>query len=359
MIKRRRTRQVKVGGVKIGGNAPISVQAMTKVETDNVAKSAKEINRLQKVGCEIVRVAVKNLEQAKAIRSIKSRIDVPLVADIHFNYQLALKAIESGADKVRLNPGNISRRDEIASIVTAAKKRKIPIRIGVNSGSLIYKSHKPRPDGRWTALSVRLAKSALGYVKIFENLDFYDIVVSLKASDVISTVEAHERLAGLCDYPFHLGVTASGTPSGGVIKSSIGIGALLLKGIGDTIRVSLTSESQEEVVAAKKILSALELRDFGPEVISCPTCGRCEVDLIKIVGEFKKRLDRSRFALRRLPFKIAIMGCEVNGPGEACEAELGLACGRGWGVLFRRGKIIRKIKENDFVKELLREVERF
>ncbi len=339
MIKRHNTRQIKVGSVKIGGPAPVSIQSMTKIETSNVRAVVAQIKALEGYGCEIIRVAVKNLEDADAIKAIKRRINIPIVCDIHFDHRLALKCIENGADKIRLNPGNIKKREEIEKVIKAAKKAKIPIRIGLNSGST----------------DTDLTASALNYIKIFEALNFHDIIISLKASDVISTVEAYRKISRVCDYPLHLGVTAAGSYDSGVVKSSIGIGSLLLDGIGDTIRVSLTADPVEEVIAAKRILSALNLRRFGPEVISCPTCGRCQVDLGKIVRKLEGELSAIGYRLSaKRPVRIAVMGCEVNGPGEAREADIGIAAGKGSGTLFVKGKVVRRVKEKYFVKEILK-----
>ena len=338
MIIRKKTKQIKVGGVKIGGGFPVSIQSMTKVETSNLRAVILQIKSLESAGCDIVRVAVKTIKDAQAVRFIKRKTEIPIVCDIHFDYRLALECIDSGADKIRLNPGNISKREEIGMIIKAAKKREIPIRIGVNSGST----------------SVDFVKSALDYIKIFEELDFRDIIISLKASDVVKTVEAYRRIAALSDYPLHLGVTASGPYDSGIVKSSIGIGALLLDGIGDTIRVSLTADPVEEIAAAKRILSSLNLRKFGPEIISCPTCGRCQVDLIKIVNELENKLTAYSLKLKaKEPLTIAIMGCEVNGPGEAKDADIGIAFGRDSGMLFKKGKIVKKVSSKNAVKELL------
>ncbi|MDP2929132.1 MAG: flavodoxin-dependent (E)-4-hydroxy-3-methylbut-2-enyl-diphosphate synthase [Candidatus Omnitrophota bacterium] len=337
MIIRKKTKQIKVGGVKIGSGAPVSIQSMTKVETANVRAVVSQIKSLDGAGCDIVRVAVKTIKDAEAIIDIKRRIKIPIVCDIHFDYRLALECINSGADKIRLNPGNIGKREDIERIVKAAKKRGIPIRIGVNSGST----------------SIDFVKSALNYIKLFEELDFRDIIISLKASDVVKTVEAYRRMAALSDYPLHLGVTASGPYDSGIVKSSIGIGALLLDGIGDTIRVSLTADPVEEVAAAKRILSSLNLRKFGPEIISCPTCGRCQVDLISIVNKVDNAVRCTQYAVRKKPLTIAIMGCEVNGPGEAREADIGIAFGKSIGMLFKKGKIVKKVSSKNAVKELL------
>ncbi len=348
MIQRKKTKQIKVGNVKIGGGAPILIQSMTKVLTSNVRSVVSQIKDLERCGCEIIRVAVKTMEDAEAIKAIKRKIRIPLVADIHFDYRLALSSIMNGADKIRLNPGNIRNRDEIVQVVKAARVARIPIRIGVNSGSV---------SDRYGSSPDTLVRAALGYIKMFERLGFYDMVLSLKASDVTSTVEAYRKMSRLSAYPLHLGVTAAGSKEQGVIKSSIGIGALLLDGIGDTLRVSLTADPSEEIVAAKRILSSLGIRKFGPDIISCPTCGRCQVDLVRIAREVEAKLFAKHYPLnaKRMP-TIAIMGCEVNGPGEARSADIGIAAGKGSGILFVNGKIIRRVKEKDFVKELMKEV---
>jgi len=339
MIKRRRTRKIKVGDVIIGGSAPISIQSMSKVKTSDISACVAEIKALEAAGCEIIRVAVKSHDDARAIGRIKRRIRIPVVADIHFDYMLALAAIKSGADKIRLNPGNMRKKGEIEEVVRAAKKAKIPIRIGLNSGSI----------------STDMVKAALDYIKLFEEIDFRDIIVSLKASDVTSTVEAYREISKRCDYPLHLGVTAAGPCDSGVVKSAIGIGSLLLDGIGDTVRVSLTADPVEEVIAAKRILSSLGLRRFAPEIISCPTCGRCQVNLTEIVKKLERKLstmDHGQSTKHQL--SIAMMGCEVNGPGEAREADIGIAFGKGSGILFKKGKIIKKVTVKNAVKELLK-----
>jgi len=370
MIKRKNTRQIKVGSVKIGGGAPVSIQSMTKIDTSDVKAVVAQIQDLERSGCEIVRLAIKTPGDAGAICSIKRKVKIPIVADIHFDYRLALAAIKTGADKIRLNPGNMRKREEIAQVIKAAKKAGIPIRIGVNSGSLFTNDERRTPPTRQRAgqaTNDALVASALHYIKIFEDLDFRDIIISLKASDVITTVEAYRKMSGLCDYPLHLGVTASGSYDQGIVKSAIGIGALLADGIGDTIRVSLTADPIEEVIAAKRILSAVGLRRFGPEIISCPTCGRCRVDLGAVVQNLEQALYASaeggsasggkRYTLyANRPLKIAIMGCEVNGPGEAKEADIGIAAGKGSGVLFVKGKIVKRVKEKDFVTEMLKVV---
>mgnify|MGYP001572698052 CR=1 FL=1 len=341
------TKQIKVGGVKIGGGASITIQSMTKTDTRDVLATVRQIKELEKAGCEIVRVAIKDFEAAAAIKAIKRKVNLPLVADIHFDYRLALAAIENGADKIRLNPGNIYKENEIKEVVKLAKKRKIPIRVGANSGSI-----RNRVKGERLGVD-DMVKPVLDYIKILERMDFYDIIVSLKASDVVSTIEAYKLFSKKSKYPLHLGITAAGPASTGIVKSAIGIGSLLLDGIGDTIRVSLTGDPVEEVITAKNILQALNLRNFGPEIISCPTCGRCQVNLEKIAEEVGSRV-KSEGCKKQV--KIAIMGCEVNGPGEAKEADIGIACGKGSGVIFKKGKIVKRVKEKDIVKELLREI---
>lgn len=342
MIKRKKTRQIKVGNVKIGGNAPVSIQSMTNTQTSDIRATVKQIKALEAAGCQIARVAIRDLDDAASVKAIKRAIKIPLVCDIHFDYRLALACIKAGADKIRLNPGNVKKTEEIAAVVKAAKKVGIPIRVGVNSGSAGANS----PDA--------LVGAAKRYIKILEGLDFHDIIVSLKASDVLSTVESYRKMSQICDYPLHLGVTAAGPYKGGIVKSSIGIGSLLLDGIGDTLRVSLTADPIEEIAAAKQILSALNIRRFGPEIVSCPTCGRCQVDLISIVKDVEKRLS----GLKLGAVRVAVMGCEVNGPGEAKDADIGIAAGKGSGALFIKGKILRRVKEKDFVTELVKELKR-
>ncbi len=345
-IKRRKTKQISVGGIKIGGNAPIVIQSMAKTVTKNVAATVKQIKSLERSGCEIVRVAVKDTTDAKAIREIKKKISLPLVADIHFHYQLALEAIKNGADKVRLNPGNIFKVNEIKEVVASAKKHKIPIRVGLNSGSVKMQG---------SSVAESMVKSCLDYLKILEKMDFREIVVSLKASTLSDTLAAYRKMSSLCGYPFHLGITASGLPSQGIIKSSIGLGILLSEGIGDTIRVSLTSRPEEEVYAAREILNVLGLRKFGFDLVSCPTCGRCEVDLISKVRAIEQKLLLGGNNHKQ-PQRIAIMGCFVNGPGEAKEADLGVAFGRKFGLIFKKGKVIKKLPENRAVNYLLKEL---
>jgi len=350
-----KTRQIKIGGVKVGGGAPVSIQSMAKTDTRDVTKTVQQIKGLEKAGCEIIRIAVKDLEAAKAIKAIKKGINLPLVADIHFDYTLALCAIKNGADKIRLNPGNIYKEEEIREIVKSARKRRIPVRVGANSGSLRNRLHESPAAARGARKDAAndLVKSVLDYIKILERMDFYDIIVSLKASSVLDTVEAYRLFSAESRYPLHLGVTAAGPVSTGIVKSAIGIGALLLDGIGDTIRVSLTGDAVEEVIAGRNILQALDIRKFGPEIISCPTCGRCQVNLKNIAEETGRRIRESGYNKQ---VKIAIMGCEVNGPGEAKEADAGIACGKGSGVIFSKGKVLYRVKEKDLVRELLKNI---
>jgi (E)-4-hydroxy-3-methylbut-2-enyl-diphosphate synthase len=344
MTKRRKTKKVWVGKVPIGGDAPVSVQSMTKTDTWNVTATVKQIKRLEKAGCEIIRVAVPDMESALALSKIKSQIKIPLVADIHFDYRLALKAIDEGVDKLRINPGNIGAEWKVKEIVKSAKMRKIPIRVGVNAGSLprdlLTKYKKPSAPA--------LVDAALRQVRILENLDFNDIVISLKSFDVPTTVEAYQLISKKTNYPLHLGITEAGLPLLGSVRSALGIGLLLAEGIGDTIRVSLTGDPVEEVKVGYEILKSLNLREHGPTIISCPTCGRCEIDLISLTKKVEQKLKNVK-----TPLKIAVMGCVVNGPGEARDADLGIAGGKGYGLLFRKGKEIRKVKERDLVQALM------
>jgi (E)-4-hydroxy-3-methylbut-2-enyl-diphosphate synthase len=352
-IRRRKARVIKIGKVAIGGNNPIAIQSMTKTKTSDIEKTVRHTKDLESAGCEIVRLAVRDEEDSRAIRKIKEKIGVPLVADIHFNWRLAIDAIDNGADKIRLNPGNIYRKEELREIARAAKLNDIPIRIGVNSGSIIrVKGQGLRVKGQAEAM----IKSALDYIRVLEGFKFYDIVVSLKASNILDTIDAYRKIAGLCDYPLHLGVTATGAPYTGTIKSAIALGTLLLEGIGDTIRISLTDKPVHEVAAAKIILGTLKIRSFGPEIISCPTCGRCEVNLVEIVRNLEDRLTTDHVPLTAKPTKVAIMGCVVNGPGEAREADIGIAFGKKEGLLFKKGKPVGKVSFNNCVDILLKEI---
>ena len=330
MIQRRKSRKVKVGNLYIGGDAPITIQSMTNTRTSDVGATVRQIKALEEAGCDIVRVAVPDMEAAEAISEIKKQISIPLVADIHFNYELALKAMENGADKIRINPGNIGSKDRVLKIVSMAKEKGIPIRIGVNSGSL--EKGILREYGHVTAEA--LVESALGHVRILEELDFYDIVISIKASDVLMAYNAYRLIAEKTDYPLHVGITEAGTVYRGTIKSAVGIGSILLSGIGDTIRVSLTGDPVEEIKAGKEILRALGLYSKGVQFVSCPTCGRTQIDLISIAERVEKELENYE-----KPIKVAVMGCVVNGPGEAREADIGIAGGKNSAVIFRKGEI--------------------
>lgn len=342
---RRKTKEIKIGGLKIGGDAPITVQSMTNTDTRDAVSTVNQIHRLEQAGCDLVRVAVVDREAGLTLGRIKKQIRIPLVADIHFDYRLALLAIEQGVDKLRINPGNIGSPDRVKAIVRAAKDAGIPIRVGANAGSLATWA-----ADRFGNTPKALAESALEQIRILEDLGFSDIVVSLKASSVPFTIEAYRIMAGLVDYPFHVGITEAGTAWFGSIKSAAGIGVLLAEGIGDTIRVSLTGDPVEEVKVGWAILKSLELRSRGPVFISCPTCGRTKIDLERIAAEVERRLSHLT-----KPIKIAVMGCEVNGPGEARDADLGIAGGSGEGLIFRKGKIIRKIKEEELVDALVEE----
>lgn len=347
----RQSRQISIGDVKIGGGAPVSVQSMTVTDTRDVASTVSQIKRLEEAGCDIVRVAVPDMDAAKALGAIRKEIRIPLVSDIHFDYRLALESIRQGVDGMRINPGNIGARYRIKAVVEACRERGIPIRIGVNSGSLekdILKKHKhPTAEA--------LVESAMRHVQILEDLDFLDMKISVKSTDVKKMITAYRMLADETEYPLHLGVTEAGTPGMGTVKSSIGIGALLAEGIGDTIRVSLTGDPVEEIVVGMNILRSLGMRNNGIELISCPGCGRLEIDLEKLVSEVEQAV--SGFDLPR-PVKVAILGCVVNGPGEASEADIGIAGGRGKGMLYRDGKLIKSFREADLVGELVKEIER-
>ncbi|MBU3153792.1 flavodoxin-dependent (E)-4-hydroxy-3-methylbut-2-enyl-diphosphate synthase [Clostridium estertheticum] len=346
-MEARKTKKIKIGDLYIGGDSKIAVQSMTNTDTRDVEATIKQILELEKVGCDIVRCAVPDMVAAEAIKDIMKGIHIPLVADIHFDYRLALKVIENGVSKLRINPGNIGNIDRIKLVADAAKAKGIPIRIGVNSGSLekdILKKY-----GHVCAQA--LVESALKHVKILESLNFYDIVISIKSSDVVMMIESYKLLSGKVDYPLHLGVTEAGTTWRGTIKSSVGIGALLASGIGDTIRVSLTGDVVDEVKVGIEILKSLGYIDDGIKFVSCPTCGRTQINLIKIANEVEKRLE---FCNKNI--KIAVMGCIVNGPGEAREADIGIAGGDGVGLIFKKGEIIKTVKEEDLVEELIREV---
>ncbi|ENH97486.1 4-hydroxy-3-methylbut-2-en-1-yl diphosphate synthase [Gracilibacillus halophilus YIM-C55.5] len=346
---RKDTRQVRIGNVVVGGRDEVVIQSMTTTKTHDVEATVNEINRLEEAGCQIVRVACPDERAANAIPEIKKQINIPLVVDIHFNYKLALMAIEGGADKIRINPGNIGKRERVEEVVNAAKEKGIPIRIGVNAGSLerhiLEKYGYPTADG--------MVESALHHIQILEELDFHDIVVSLKASDVNLAIEAYEKAAEHISYPIHLGITESGTLFAGSIKSAAGMGAILSKGIGSTMRISLSADPVEEVKVAKELLKTFGLASNAATLIACPTCGRIEIDLISIANEVEEYISTIK-----APIKVAVLGCAVNGPGEAREADIGIAGARGEGLLFRHGEIIRKVPEEIMVDELKKEVDK-
>lgn len=346
-MERRASKQINVGGVLIGGDASVSVQSMCNTDTRDVNSTVKQITELKTAGCDIVRLAVLDMDAAKAFADIRKQVDIPLVADIHFDYRLALECARGGADKIRINPGNIGSPDRVHAVAEECGVRGIPIRIGVNGGSLekeIMEKYKaPTPDA--------LCESALGHIKLLEDCGFYNIALSIKSSNVLSTVEAYRKIARVIDYPLHIGVTEAGTEYGGVIKNSIGIGALLLDGIGDTLRVSLTAPPVKEVTAGIEILKSLGLRK-GIRLVSCPTCGRCQVDMISVAENVNKRI-----ATIDKDITVAVMGCAVNGPGEAREADIGIACGKGEALLFKHGQTVRKIPIEKAADELIREIE--
>jgi (E)-4-hydroxy-3-methylbut-2-enyl-diphosphate synthase len=348
-FKRMKTKKIAVGNIFIGGGSPITVQSMANTDTRDVKNTVKQIKLLEEAGCEIIRVAVPDIEAAEAIRKIKKSISIPLVADIHFDYRLAIQSIMNGADKIRINPGNIGGAERVKNVIEEAKDRSISIRIGVNSGSLekniLKKYNGITPEG--------MVESALNNIKILEAQKFTNTVVSLKTSNVLMTINSYRLMSQKSDYPLHIGVTEAGTVKKGTVKSAVGIGCLLAEGIGDTIRVSLTGDTIEEVITGKEILKALGLRNEGIEFISCPTCGRCRINLVKIAEEAEKRL-----AHIKTNIKVAIMGCAVNGPGEAIEADIGLAGGDKEVLLFKKGVIVEKVKEENAVDILVKEIEK-
>lgn len=347
MFNRTKTKQISLGNIKIGGGAPVSIQSMTNTDTRDVEATVAQIKDLEEAGCEIIRVAVVDEQAAKAIKSIKDQIKIPLIADIHFDYKLALASFENGADCIRINPGNIGGELKCVQVIHAAKANNKSIRIGVNSGSIEKEIRK-----KFGVSAEALVDSAAGYVKLFEQNDFTNFKVSLKASSVNLSIEAYTRFAEKFSYPLHVGITEAGTVFSGTIKSSAGIGAILSRGIGDTIRVSLTGDPVLEVRTAWEILKSLELRKKGVEIISCPTCGRAEIDLIKLAEATENALAKFKSTLH-----IAVMGCPVNGPGEAKEADYGIAGGRGQGLLFKKGEIIRKVEEKELLTALLEMLE--
>ena len=348
MIVRRVSKPIRIGSVTIGGDSPIVVQSMTKTDTRDVMSTINQIKELEECGCELVRVAVPDMESARAISAIKRGISIPLIADIHFDYRLALMALESGCDGLRLNPGNISQPEKVKTVALAAKERDVPIRIGVNAGSL------PRAADPQLPIAQQMVEAALQQIRLLESLDFDLINVSLKAFDVPTTIEAYRDIASKIPCPLHIGITEAGTPRTGIIRSTVGISTLLYLGIGDTIRVSLTADPREEVIAGYEILKSLNLRQHGPILVSCPSCGRAEVDIVKLAEAVEKELLKID-----KPVKVAVMGCVVNGPGEAKDADVGIACGKGRAVLFKKGEKVRTIQEKGFVRVLMAEVEKF
>lgn len=348
MYTREQTRQIQIGQVKVGGGAPIAIQSMTNTKTHDIEATVAQILKLEEAGCEIVRVAVPDEAAAKSIEQIVKRIHIPLVADIHFDYRLALMAIENGINKLRINPGNIGDEDKVRKVVESAKAHQIPIRIGVNSGSV----EKGLLEKYGKVCAEAMVESAKKHIDILEEMNFQDIVVSLKASTVPLAIEAYTLFAEKYAYPLHVGITESGTLYKGTVKSSAGLGAILSRGIGDTIRVSLSDDPVEEIRCAKTVLQSLELRRFGVEIISCPTCGRTNVDLIGLATEVERRT-----AHIKKPLRIAVMGCVVNGPGEAKEADIGIAGGKGEGLIFKKGEIIRKVPEESLIENFMQELE--
>lgn len=343
----KKTRKIYYGNVPVGGGSPITVQSMTNTDTRDAQKTIIQIKELEKAGCDIIRVAVPDMEAAAVIKEIKKNINIPLIADIHFDYKLALESVKNGVDGLRINPGNIGSKDRVKEVIKACKDKKIPIRIGVNSGS-INKIYLEKYGG----VNVNsMVESALEHINILRDMDYNDMVISLKATDIHLTVNSYKRISELVDYPMHIGITEAGTQWTGTIKSSIGIGSILMMGIGDTIRVSLTDDPVEEVRVGKQILRSLGILKDKIEIISCPTCGRTQIDLISLANEVEKRVENIN-----KPIKVAIMGCVVNGPGEAREADLGIAGGNGNGLIFKKGEIFKKVNEDQLIDELIKEI---
>jgi (E)-4-hydroxy-3-methylbut-2-enyl-diphosphate synthase len=345
-MTRRTSRPLRIGHVTVGGDAPIVVQSMTKTDTRDVHATTKQIKELADCGCEIVRLAVPDREAAESLATIKKRVSLPIIADIHFDYRLALGALKAGADGLRLNPGNMGDEEQVARVVAAAKERSVPIRIGVNAGSLPANFQPKAPMAR------RMVKMALEQIRFMESLDFDLIKVSLKAFDVPTTIKAYQMIADKIPYPLHLGVTEAGLPRTGAVRSAVSIGILLYQGIGDTVRVSLSAHPREEVFVAYEILKSLELRQRGPTLVSCPSCGRAEVDIIALAEAVSERLEKSS-----TPIKVAVMGCVVNGPGEARDADVGIACGKGKGAIFRKGEVVGTAEEENLLEALMAQIE--
>ncbi len=346
---RRKSRQVTVGNIKIGGDAPIAIQSMLNAPAEDFEKNLSQLKALEAVGCEIVRMAVPNMDAVRVLAKLKEQSKVPLVADIHFDYKLALESLEAGVDKIRINPGNIGSQERVEAVANACNSKNVPIRIGVNSGSvekdLLEKFGGATPDA--------MVESAFRHVKMLEECDFYNTVISIKSSDVENMIKAYTLVAERCDYPLHLGVTEAGTERSSLIKSSIGIGSLLVNGIGDTVRVSITDNPVKEIYAARDILNAVNLRVETPRIVACPTCGRTKIDLVSLANKVEDAVKNIK-----KPVKIAVMGCVVNGPGEAREADIGVAGGDGCGVIFKKGEVLRKVPEEDIVSELLKELDK-
>ncbi len=347
MEPRRKSRSIRIGDVVVGGGAPVVVQSMTNTDTSDVTATVEQISELAEHDCEMIRVAVPDMAAARAIEGIKRAVAMPVIADIHFDHRLALAALEAGCDGLRLNPGNIGGEERVRAVAAAARERDVPIRVGVNAGSL------PATADPKLSTAQRMVDAAMSQVRLLEDMDFDLIKVSLKAFDVPTTVEAYRDIAARVDYPLHVGITEAGLPRTGVIRSAVGIGTLLHMGIGDTIRVSLTAHPSEEVIAGYEILKSLDLRQHGPILVSCPSCGRAEVDIIGLAEAVEERL-----AEIKRPLKVAVMGCIVNGPGEAKDADIGIACGKGRGILFRKGEQIATVDEADFLEALMAEVAR-
>lgn len=348
MFERRNSKKVKIGGIYLGSDEPISVQSMLNKRSDDLEGSIAQAKALEEAGCDIIRAAVPDMPAVKLIEKLKEAVNIPVVADIHFDYRLALECVNAGVDKIRINPGNIGSQDKVKAVANSCKSAGVPIRIGVNSGSvekeILAKYGSPTPEA--------MAESAMYHASLLEKFDFNDIVISIKSSNVQNTIAAYETVAQLCDYPLHLGVTEAGTKHMGIIKSAAGIGSLLAHGIGDTIRVSLTDDPVEEIKAGIDILKALNLRKNCVEIVSCPTCGRTRINMIEIAGKVTELLEDCK-----KPIKVAVMGCAVNGPGEAREADIGIAGGDGCGLIFKKGEIVRKVNEDVLVEELMKEIE--
>ncbi len=349
MMMRKPTRKVKVGSIYVGGDSPISIQSMTNTDTRDIKSTLNQINKLDKIGCDIIRCAVPDMEASEALKIITKESKIPVVADIHFDYKLALESIKNGVDALRINPGNIGSMERVKMVAEAAKEKSVPIRIGVNSGSL----KKDILDKYGRVCPEALVESALQHVDILEKCNFNDIVISIKSSNVMQMIESYKLISEKVNYPLHLGVTEAGTTFRGTIKSSVGIGTLLAEGIGDTIRVSITGDPLEEIKIGKEILRSLGYVNEGIEFVSCPTCGRTNIDLISIAEEVEKRLLNCNKNI-----KVAVMGCVVNGPGEAREADIGIAGGKGEGLIFKKGEVIKKVKEEDIIDELIKEIEK-